>query len=321
MTAASVRHKVLLAGPVMPALQAQLMNLFDCRVLSDEPDPAAFIAREGDNYQLLVTAKNGADAALIESLRQLKAIVHFGVGYDNVDVAAAARRGIAVSNTPDVLNDCVADLAIGLLIDTVRGLSASERFVRRGDWPRGPFPLTTRVSGKRLGIAGLGRIGRTIARRAQGFDMDIRYYARNPVPGVDYLHEKSLTALASWCDFLIVAVSGGAPTRHLVSAEVIAALGPDGYLVNISRGSVVDEQALLDALTHKRIAGAGLDVFADEPRVPPAFMELDNVVLLPHMASGTRETRKGMADLVLQNLQSFLETGRLTTPVPVPTTS
>ncbi len=318
MTGASAKDKVLLAGHVMPALEAQLMNLFDCRVLSDEPDPAAFIAREGDNYQALVTAKNGADAALIESLRNIKAIVHFGVGYDNVDVAAAARRGIPVSNTPDVLNDCVADLTIGLLIDTVRSLSASERFVRRGDWLRGPFPLTTRVSGKRLGIAGLGRIGRTIAKRAQGFDMDIRYYSRNPVAGVEFAHEKSLVELARWCDFLIIAVSGGAPTRHLVSAEVIEALGADSYLVNISRGSVVDEQALLDALTHKRIAGAGLDVFADEPKVPPAFMHLDNVVLLPHMASGTRETRKGMADLVLQNLQSFFETGRLKTPVPVP---
>ncbi len=318
MTSTSAKHRVLLAGHVMPALEAQLMDLYDCRVLSDETDPAAFIAREGDSYEALVTAKNGADAALIESLRNIKAITHFGVGYDNVDVAAAARRGIAVSNTPDVLNDCVADLAIGLLIDTVRGLSASERFVRRGDWLKGQFPLTTRISGKRLGIAGLGRIGRTIARRAQGFDMDIRYYSRNPVAGVEFKHEKSLVELARWCDFLVIAVSGGAPTRHLVSADVIEALGPDGYLVNISRGSVVDELALLDALTQKRIAGAGLDVFTDEPKVPPAFMELDNVVLLPHMASGTRETRKGMADLVLHNLQSLFETGRLKTPVPVP---
>ena len=282
-----------------------------------KPDPAAYLASHGAGFQALVTtSKNGADGALMDALPNLKAIAHFGVGYDTVDVAAAAQRGIAVSNTPDVLNDCVADVTIGLLIDAARGLSASDRFVRRGDWLKGPFPLTTRVSGKRLGIAGLGRIGQAIAKRALGFDMDIRYHSRQPVAGVAFRHEPSLAALAQWCDFLVVMVSGGPATRHLVSAEVIRALGPQGYLVNVSRGSVVDEAALVDALVNGRIAGAGLDVFEDEPRVPQALLPLDNVVLLPHLASGTRETRQAMADLVVANLHSFFEQGRLLTPVP-----
>ncbi|HSI54727.1 MAG TPA: NAD(P)-dependent oxidoreductase, partial [Ramlibacter sp.] len=173
-----------------------------------------------------------------------------------------------------------------------------------------------RVSGKKLGIAGLGRIGQAIAKRAIGFDLDIRYHSRKPVAGVAFRHEPSLVELAKWCDFLIVIVSGGPATRHLVSAEVINALGPNSYLVNVSRGSVVDEAALVDALVNKRIAGAGLDVFEDEPRVPQALMALDNVVLLPHLASGTRETRQAMADVVLANLHSFFDHGKLVTPVP-----
>ncbi|MBC7605057.1 MAG: 2-hydroxyacid dehydrogenase [Ramlibacter sp.] len=314
----TTRPRLLLTGHITPhpPLEVQLKAAFDVQVLTDESDPAAFIAREGANYPVLVTSgKNGANAALIASLKGLKAIAHFGVGYDNVDVTAASKQGVVVSNTPDVLNDCVADLAIGLLVDTARGLSASERFVRRGDWLKGAFRLTTRVSGKKLGIAGLGRIGRTIAKRAEGFDMDIRYYSRNPVADVSYQHEKSLVELAKWCDFLMVVVSGGASTKHLVSAEVIDALGPNSYLVNVSRGTVVDEEALLRALQQNKIAGAGLDVFTDEPNVPTAFMDLDNVVLLPHIASGTHETRKAMGDLVFANVESFFKTGKLVTPV------
>jgi hydroxypyruvate reductase len=308
---------VLQAGSVMPALEAALAVQFETRSLAKEADPKAFLAAHGHEFQALVTtSKNGAGAALMDALPNLKAITHFGVGYDTVDVTAATKRGIPVSNTPDVLNDCVADTAIGLLIDTARGLSASERFVRRGDWLKGQFPLATRVSGKKLGIAGLGRIGQAIAKRAGGFDMDIRYHSRKPVAGVAFKHEPSLVELAKWCDFLVVIVSGGPATRHLVSAEVIHALGPDGYLVNVSRGSVVDEAALVDALVNKRIAGAGLDVFEDEPRVPQALMALDNVVLLPHLASGTRETRQAMADVVLANLHSLFDHGKLVTPVP-----
>ena len=313
------RPKVLQAGAVMPALESALAAQFDCHSLAKASDPKSFLAEQGASFQALVTtSKNGADAALMDALPNLKAITHFGVGYDTVDVAAAAKRGIPVSNTPDVLNDCVADVAMGLLIDAARGLSASERFVRRGDWQKGQFPLATRVSGKKLGIAGMGRIGQAIAKRALGFDLDIRYHSRRAVDSVAFRHEPSLPALAEWCDFLIVIVSGGPATKHLVSAEVIRALGPNGYLINVSRGSVVDEAALVDALVNRRIAGAGLDVFEDEPNVPQALMALDNVVLLPHLASGTRETRQAMADVVLANLHSLFETGRLVTPVPAP---
>jgi lactate dehydrogenase-like 2-hydroxyacid dehydrogenase len=319
MNTPASRPRILQAGPLMPQIESVLAAQFDCHPLWKEAEPARFLAAEGPSFEaLLTTSKHGADAALLDALPNLKVITHFGVGYDSVDVAAADRHGVAVSNTPDVLNDCVADLAIGLLVDTARGISASERFVRRGDWLKGQFPLTTRVSGKRLGIAGLGRIGQTIAKRAMGFDMDIRYHSRKPVPGVAFAHEPSLAALANWCDFLMIVVSGGAATRHLVSVEVLRALGPNGFLVNVSRGSVVDEVALVDALVNRRIAGAGLDVFDDEPHVPPALMALDNVVLLPHIASGTHETRKAMGDLMLANLRSHFEHGRLLTPVPVP---
>jgi lactate dehydrogenase-like 2-hydroxyacid dehydrogenase len=318
---AALPVRILQAGRLMPELESALETHFDSHALWKEPDPQRFLAAQADGFEALVTtSKNGADAALIDALPGLKVIAHFGVGYDSVDVGAAARRGIAVSNTPDVLNECVADLAIGLLIDTARGISASDRFVRRGHWLKAQFPLTTRVSGKRLGIAGLGRIGQAIAKRALGFGMDIRYHSRRPVP-VAFAYEPSLVALADWCDFLVIAVSGGASTKHLVSADVIHALGPQGYLVNVSRGSVVDEAALVHALVHHRIAGAGLDVFEDEPRVPQELMALDNVVLLPHLASGTRETRQAMADLVVANLVSFFDQGQLLTPVPDPLTN
>ena len=311
-----MKPRVLQIGRLLPALEKVLGDEFSAHRLADEPDPGAFLARHGGEFIALVTsARFGADAALMAALPALKAICSFGVGYDTIDIDAAKRRGIVVSNTPDVLNDCVADIAFGLLIDVARGISAADRFVRRGDWLKGAFPLQTRVSGKRLGIVGLGRIGRVIARRAAGFDMAVRYHNRQPVAGVDYGYESTLAGLARWSDFLVVASAGGAETHHLVSAEVIAALGPAGYLINIARGSVVDEAALVDALVNKRIAGAGLDVFADEPNVPAALLALDNVVLLPHVASGTRETRQAMADLTLANLRGFLADGSLLTAV------
>jgi hydroxypyruvate reductase len=310
------RPLILQTARLLPSLETALAAEFDCHVLPAEPERRDFLASQGHRFEGMVTSsKGGADDALLAALPGLKVIAHFGVGYDMVDVAAAGRRGVVVSNTPDVLNDCVADLAMGLLIDVARGLSASERFVRRGDWHKGQFPLATRVSGKRLGIAGLGRIGRTIARRAAGFDMEIRYHTRHPVAAVPWPHEKSLSALAQWCDFLMVAVSGGASTRHLVTAGVLDALGPEGFIINIARGSVIDEPALVDALLHQRIAGAALDVFEHEPKVPEALMALDNVVLLPHVASATNETRRGMGELVLNNLRSFFTEKRLLTPV------
>jgi lactate dehydrogenase-like 2-hydroxyacid dehydrogenase len=264
---------------------------------------------------VVTSARHGCSAALIDALPRLEAIVSFGVGYDAIALDAARARGIQVSNTPDVLNDCVADLAFGLLLDAARGIAHGDRFVRAGRWPQGGFPLTTRVSGKKLGILGLGRIGEIVARRAQGFDMEIAYNNRRPREGAPWRFEPDLKALATWADFLVVATVGGPSTAGLVSREVIEALGPRGILVNVSRGSVIDEAAMVAALVDGRLGGAGLDVFQDEPNVPPALLALDNVVLAPHMASGTHETRAAMTALTLQNLNAFLADGRLLTPV------
>jgi lactate dehydrogenase-like 2-hydroxyacid dehydrogenase len=216
-----------------------------------------------------------------------------------------------VGNTPDVLNDCVADLALGLIIDVARGIGASERYLRRGQWPQAPYPLQRKVSGKRVGIVGLGRIGKAIARRAEAFDLALRYHNRRPVADTTMTYEPVLNELARWADFLVVIVPGGASTHHLIDAGVLEALGPEGYLINVARGSVVDEPALVRALTERRIAGAALDVFEHEPQVPAALMALDNVVLVPHIGSATVETRAAMAQRVFDNLQSFFATGRV----------
>ncbi len=311
-----MKPKILQIGRLMPSLESALAKEFDVHLLAGEEEPKAFLAARGADFVGVATsARFGADAALIDALPNLKVIGNFGVGFDTIDLDAARRRRVAVSNTPDVLTDCVADLALGLLIDVARGLSAADRFLRRGDWLRGAFPLMTRFSGKRLGIVGLGRIGRAIARRAEGFDMEIRYHNRSPSEGVAYAYEKSLVDLARWAEFLVIAAAGGAATRKLISREVIDALGAKGYLVNIARGSVVDEAALVEALVNKRLAGAALDVFEDEPNVPAALLALDNVVLLPHIASGTHETRQAMADLVVDNLRAYFRDGKLLTPV------
>jgi lactate dehydrogenase-like 2-hydroxyacid dehydrogenase len=266
----------------------------------------------------VTSGRTGVDASLIAALPRLAAIVHFGVGYDTTDVDAAAARGIVVSNTPDVLNDCVADTAVGLTIDTLRQFSAADRYVRAGRWPAGNYPLTRQVSNSRVGIIGLGRIGTAIATRLAAFGCPISYHNRRQVPDSPYTYQPSPAALAAEVDVLIIAAAGGSATRHLVDADVIAALGPQGYLVNIARGSVVDETALVEALVTGRLAGAGLDVFADEPNVPEALLTLDNVVLLPHVGSGTVQTRAAMEALTLHNLESFLTSGELVTPIPMP---
>jgi lactate dehydrogenase-like 2-hydroxyacid dehydrogenase len=259
----------------------------------------------------------GVRAEHFDRLPGLGAVVNFGVGYDSTDVAEAARRGVAVSNTPDVLTDCVADTAVGLVIDVMRRLSAADRFVRRGEWADGRVPaLARRVTGARVGILGLGRIGLAIARRLAAFDATISYHNRSERTDVPYAYAASPVELARGCDVLVVAAAGGPDSRHLVGADVLDALGPDGFLVNVARGSIVDEAALVAALEDGRIAGAGLDVFSDEPRVPTALLHRDDVVLLPHVGSATVETRGEMVELVLANVEQFLKTGTLVTPVP-----
>jgi len=311
-----MKKRILQHGRLLPSLEAALAEEYEVAQLWKQAEPHAYLRQHGASFEALVTsAPMGADAALMALLPNLKMISSFGVGYDKLDLELARARNVRVGTTPDVLNDCVADLAFGMLIDIARGIAAADRFVRRGDWLEGRFPIATRVSGKRLGIVGLGRIGQAIARRASGFDMALAYTNRHPVDGLPYRYEASLTSLADWADFLLVSVSGGAGTRHLISREVLAALGTKGFLVNVSRGTVIDEDALVDALVDKTIAGAALDVFANEPHVPPRLLGCDNVLVLPHIASGTVETRAAMADLVLANLRAFFSGQELPAPL------
>jgi hydroxypyruvate reductase len=252
----------------------------------------------------------------IARLPALEIISVFGVGYDGVDVAAARERNIPVTNTPDVLTDDVADLAIALLLATTRQVAAADRFVRAGKWPQGPYPLTKKVTGAKLGIVGLGRIGKAIARRAEGFDMTVSYHNRSQQTDVTYPYYANLLDLAKEVDFLIVATPGSASTKSLINAEVLKALGPQGFYISVARGSVTDQPALIAALQNGTIAGAGLDVFADEPNVPDALIAMNNVVLTPHMASGTVSTRTAMADLAYGNLAAHFAGQPLLTPVP-----
>jgi len=296
---------VLQVCPLLPSLEEALRANYK---IVDEPSSEVVAAITSSRY--------GVTHDQMDAMPSLRAIVHFGVGYETTDVASARSRGIVVSNTPDVLTDCVADLAVGGLIDVLRRLSAADRFVRRGDWLSDQFPLAVKVTGRRVGILGLGRIGRAIAHRLAAFDCVLSYHSRHQVADVPYAYADSPVALAEGADVLVVATSGGPATAGLVSAPVLAALGPAGYLVNIARGSVVDEPALVEALVSGTIAGAALDVFADEPNVPPALLGLDNVVLLPHIASATTETREAMGELAFRNLHQFMTDGTLVTPVP-----
>jgi lactate dehydrogenase-like 2-hydroxyacid dehydrogenase len=257
----------------------------------------------------------GIDGATMAKLPKVKVIAHFGVGYDTVDVEAARKRGIAVTNTPDVLTEEVADLAIGLLLAAVRRIPQGDRYVREGKWLKGAMGLTESVQGKTVGIIGMGRIGRAIAKRAAAFGVKLAYQGPNRKPDLSWSYFADPVALAKESDLVIVACPGGAATKGLVSRAVIEAIGPKGTLVNISRGSVVDEPALIEALQSGKLGAAGLDVFADEPRVPEAFLAMENVVLQPHVASATHQTRKAMGQLVIDNLAAYFAGRPLVTPV------
>ncbi|WP_217474074.1 2-hydroxyacid dehydrogenase [Stutzerimonas stutzeri] len=306
---------ILQIGPLTERCNQRLAAEHEVLRLWDA-DPETLLQQHAERIEIMVTSgRFGCTAALIERLPRLRAIVSFGVGYDAIDVTAARARGIPVSNTPDVLNDCVADLAFGMLIDCARQISRADRFVRSGQWPAGGLPLATRVSGKRLGIVGMGRIGETVAKRSSGFDMQVRYHNRRPVEGSPYGYEASLVELARWSDFLVLTCPGGESTRHLINAEVLDALGKGGMLINVSRGSVVDENALIDALVKGHLGGAALDVYATEPNVPQVLFDLSNVVLLPHIGSATEETRLAMEELLFANLHAFLERAEVLTAV------
>lgn len=304
-----------------------LQHAFLPRILTDELrkryelvdaqslGPEEFGRRRSDFTVLLTNGEDVVDRELIESLPNLQLIADFGVGYDGIDVAAASARGIAVSNTPGVLTDDVSDLAIGLLLSVARQIPAAGRFIEDGRWRTDAYPWTTKVSGASLGIVGLGRIGRAVAHKAQAFDLRVSYTDRAPLDGVAYPFLPDAESLAGHTDFLVVCAPGGDATRKLIDERVIAAVGPQGILVNVARGSIVDEKALVRAVVEGRIGGVGMDVFADEPNVPPQLLHRANVVVTPHMASATWATRREMARLVARNVDAWVGSHRLVTPV------
>jgi len=304
-----MKAKILQMCPLSPELDASLADEYD--VVHWQGELAAMAAHAEQISGIATAAPIGVPRELMDALPALKVISCRGVGLDKIDLNQARQRGIQVAGTFGTLADCVADTAFALLLDVARRITDSDRYLRAGKWLQARYPLTHRVSGKRLGILGLGQIGEQVARRASGFDMQIAYTNRKPVAGSSYRFEPSLPALAEWCDFLVVCVSG---SQQLITREILDALGPNSYLVNVARGAVVDEPALIAALAEGRIAGAGLDVFAAEPQVPAELIAMDNVVLTPHLASGTVETRKAMEDLVLDNLKAFFAEGAVRTP-------
>jgi len=307
---------ILAVAKLHPFYMEALQTLYTVHERAHEGDAAAFAALAPRIVGVAATGESRVPATLLAQLPNLKVVSVFGVGYDGVDTQAAIARGVPVTHTPDVLTDDVADLALGLLLSIARHIPQADQYVRQGRWPSGPMVLGRKVSGARVGIVGLGRIGKAIARRAQAFDMSIAYTARTEKADSGYTYYPSAKALAAEVDFLIAITPGGAATRRLIDADVLAALGPQGFLINVARGSVVDEAALIKALQSGVIAGAALDVFENEPNVPSELWSLPNVVLTPHMASATRQTRQAMADLAFANMKAGLGGEPLLTPVP-----
>ena len=284
--------------------------------LHEAEDADVLIGRNALSIRAVATRGDlGAAAALMAQLPNLEIVSVFGVGTDAVDTEYAGKRGIRVTNTPDVLTDDVADLGVALLLAAARQVPQGDALVRSGSWPKGGLPLVTKVSGKKVGVVGMGRIGASVAKRLSGFDCEISYFARSEKEGSPFRFVPDLLALARDSEFLIVTLSGGASTKNMINAEVLEALGPDGILVNVSRGTTVDEPALIAALQNKTIKAAGLDVFWNEPSINPAFFTLGNAVLQPHHASGTVETRKAMGQLVRDNLAAHFAGKPLITPV------
>jgi lactate dehydrogenase-like 2-hydroxyacid dehydrogenase len=312
------RPDVLVLGELMPEVVERPLEALGFRLHRSGRTPVAeLVAAHAASLRAIATrGREPTPAALIAALPALEIVANFGVGYDTIDVGAAAARGVVVTNTPDVLDDEVADYTVALLLATVRRLPQAERWLRAGRWLEAQFPLGPTLRDRTIGLVGMGRIGRRVARRLAAFDVPIVYHCRTPRPELPWRHCLDLLALAREVDTLVVLVPGGKATRHLVGAEVLRALGPRGVLVNVARGSVVDEGALVAALQDGTILAAGLDVYADEPRVPEALLALDNAVLMPHVGSATHHTRGRMGRLVVDNLVSWFEGRGPLTPVP-----
>lgn len=312
----SERAEVLVVARLMPLLIEALHGEFTVHDRIHTGDPAALAAAAPRIRAIVANGEAKVPRELMAQLPALEMISVFGVGYDGVDVVAAKERGIPVTHTPEVLNDDVADLALGLLLAIARRIPQADRFVRDGEWTQGPIALARKATGAKLGIVGMGRIGQAIAQRALAFRMEIAYTARSPRAGVPYPYYPDAVTLAAAVDFLVVITPGGAATRGLIDAKVLEALGPQGYLINVARGSVVDQPALIAALQNGSIAGAALDVFDGEPNVPAELRALSNVVLTPHIGSATRQTREAMAKLTFDNLRAHFAGQPLLTPVP-----
>ncbi|KAJ4957393.1 hypothetical protein NE237_024504 [Protea cynaroides] len=308
---------VMIVCPLWSYLEEELDKRFKLFRCLKTQDKQLFLKENSNSIRALVGASGIiADAEMIDMLPKLEIISSFSVGLDTVDLVKCKEKGIRVTNTPDVLTEDVADTAIALMITTLRKICESDRYVRKGLWTKGGYRLTTKFSGKSVGILGLGRIGSAIATRAEAFGCPISYYSRLEKPDTNYKYYPSVLELAKNCQILVVACALTQETYHIINREVIEAVGPKGIIVNIGRGRHIDEPELVSALVEGRLGGAGLDVFENEPQVPEQLFELDNVVLLPHVGSATWETRKAMADLVVANLEAhFLNKPLLTAVV------
>ncbi len=311
------RH-LLMTGPLMRMVMQQLDAAFEVHRLWEAADPDALIAEVGDKIEAIaVGMHSNVDGPLMSRLPNLKIVSNFGVGYDTVDAKWAGKNGIYVTNTPDVLTEEVADTALGLILSTVRQLSESERYLRAGRWEKdGPFPLSkATLRDRRVGIIGLGRIGKAIAKRLDAFRVPVVYHGRSEQAQVDYGYYPDLAKMARDVDILVNVAPGGPATHHMINAAILDELGPDGILINVGRGSVVDEKALVAALKDGRILSAGLDVFESEPHVPAELIAMEHVVLLPHVGSASVFTRNQMGQLVVDNITTYFETGKPITPV------
>jgi lactate dehydrogenase-like 2-hydroxyacid dehydrogenase len=307
---------LLMTGPMMQMIQDQLAQRFTLHKLWLAEDKEAMLRQLAPSVSAIASGSHvPCDPALMGRFPGLKIVSSFGVGYDHVDAAWAGKNGIVVTNTPDVLNEEVADTALGLLLCTVRQFPQTDRYLRAGKWLEKPYPLTGTLRDRKVGILGLGRIGKAIAKRLDAFGVPVVYHGRTEQKDVAYRYYPSLVEMAKDVNVLLIVAPGGASTHRIVNAEVLKALGPDGILINVGRGSVVDEPALVEALKTKTILSAGLDVFEDEPRVPAELIGMDHVVLFPHVGSASVHTRNAMAQLVVDNLVSFADGKGPLTPV------
>jgi lactate dehydrogenase-like 2-hydroxyacid dehydrogenase len=318
----AAKPDLLVVGLFPPQVIDQLQPAFSVHLMHAARDADAFLSSLGDCVRAIAVTYSSApsnrrvDGEFMQRFPRLAIVSSFGVGYDHVDAKWAGAHGIIVTNTPDVLNEEVADTALGLLLCTVRELPQAMHYLQDGKWLQANYPLTATLRGRNVGLVGMGRIGQAIARRLEAFNVPVVYHSRNPQPGVPYRYYPRLLDMAQDVDVLIVIVPGGAATRNLVNGEVLNALGPNGVLINVARGSVVDQPALIAALRDKRILSAGLDVFVDEPNVPQELIEMNNVVLLPHVGSGSIHTRAAMGQLVVDNLLSWVSGKGPLTAVP-----